>query len=37
MIQVIMYTKMGSANGTNGERAGERRVVVKKPAGQRPL
>jgi hypothetical protein len=36
MIRVFKY-EMGGAYGTNWERAGERRVVVKKPAEQRPL
>jgi len=37
MIRVIKYNEMGGAYGTNGEWASERRVVVKDPAGQRPL
>jgi hypothetical protein len=33
----VEYDEMDSAYGTNGERAGELRVMVKKPAGPRPL
>jgi hypothetical protein len=33
----VEYDEMGGACGTNGERAGERRFMVKKPAGQRPV
>jgi hypothetical protein len=36
MIRVFKY-EMGGAYSSKRERAGERRVVVKKPAGQRQL
>ena len=37
MMRVIKYNEVGGAYGTNGDRAGERRVLVKKPARPRSL